>query len=369
MIDSLRVNGYRGFSKYTVRNLGRINLLVGQNNCGKTSLLEALHLLWANQDLNALWQTLSRRGEQPVVEQVPGRGFQQEVDVSHCFTGHRMTIGESEFTIAASNDIPSRSVKYQIVEPKPEENPTLFNQLLVQDPGGAGMALKISGDPKIEMPPVPLTRRGGLRQDVFNQAVATTRIKTNQPDQVQFITTESLNAPLLTQIWNDIALNPEEDLVLRALRFIDPGIERIAPLTSPFWFSPRGGFIVRRAKEDRVPIGSFGDGIWRMLALAIALSRVKNGLLLVDEIDTGLHFSVMTKMWKFVDEVSKEFNVQVFATTHSYDCIHSLAAICRDIENPQSQITIHRIESGKSESVPFTEAQIKIASDRDLEIR
>jgi len=77
----------------------------------------------------------------------------------------------------------------------------------------------------------------------------------------------------------------------------------------------------------------------------------------------------MTQMWKFVDEVSKAFNVQVFATTHSYDCIHSLAAVCRDVETSQSEITIHRIEARKPESIRFTEAQIKVAADRDLEIR
>src|SRR5207244_1531771 len=114
----------------------------------------------------------------------------------------------------------------------------------------------------------------------------------------------------------------EEELVVRALRFIDTEIERVAPLVSPYWFggTSRGGFVVRRRGEERVPIGSFGDGIWRMFALAVALSRVKGGLLLIDEIDTGLHFTVMTEMWRFVNDVSKEFNIQVFATTHSYDC-------------------------------------------------
>jgi hypothetical protein len=192
-----------------------------------------------------------------------------------------------------------------------------------------------------------------------------------QHERVQFIQTEALNAPELNQLWNEIALKPEQDLVLRALRFIDPEIEQFAPLTQPYWIGiQRGGFIAKRKNENApVPIGSFGDGIWRLFSLAVALSTVKNGLLLVDEIDTGLHFSVMTEMWKFVDEVSKAFNVQVFATTHSYDCIHSLAAVCRDIEADKSEITIHRVEAEKPESIRFTEAQTKIAADRDLEIR
>jgi hypothetical protein len=277
MISSLNVRGYRGFAKYAMHNLTRINLLVGKNNSGKTSLLEALHLLWAGADIGALWQTLARRGEQPVPEQVPGRGIQQEVDVSHVFTGHRMTVGESEFSIGATNETPSRSIKYQITAPAPSENVALYNQLVTQDPTGATMGLKISIG-KQALPSIPLSRRGGLRADIFSQAANTFRSISKTESNVEFIATESLTAPELAQLWNDLALRPEEELVLRALRFIDPEIERIAPLVTPHWFgSGRGGFIVRRAKEERVPIGSFGDGIWRIFSLAIALSIVKNG--------------------------------------------------------------------------------------------
>ena len=370
MIHSLILSGYRGFPKFAMNGLGRINLLVGRNNTGKTTLLEALQLLWSANDLGALWQTLARRGEQPIPEQHPGRQPVQEVEIGHLFTGHEVSFG-SEFSIAAANQTPPRIVRYQIAEPKPEDNPTLFNLLLSQDPGGAGMALKISGSPKVNAPVIPLSRRGTLRTEIYNQAFTMMRISKSAGETVQFVATESLNVGQLNQIWNEIALKPEEDLVIRALRFIDPEIERIAPVTTPFyWGIPlRGGFFVRRRAQDRVPIGSFGDGIWRIFALAVALSRAKGGLLLIDEIDTGLHYTVMTEMWKFVDQVSKEFGIQVFATTHSYDCIHSLATICRDVENSKSEISIHRIEIGKSESVRFTEAQIKVAADRDLEIR
>ncbi len=371
MIHSLKLNGYRGFSQFAMSGLGRINLLVGKNNTGKTTLLEALQLLWSANDLGALWQTLARRGEQPIPEIPPGRQPQQEVDVAHLFTGHQVGV-ESEFSIEATNQSPPRTVRYQVTEAKPQDSPALFNLLLSQDPAGAGMALRISGSPKINVPVMPLTRRGSLRNDIYNQAFAMTRTATKGVGEpVQFIATESLNVAQLNQIWNDIALKPEEDLVIQALRFIDPDIERIAPLTVPYyWGVPiRGGFVVRRKAEDRVPIGSFGDGIWRIFALAVSLSRAKGGLLLIDEIDTGLHYSVMTEMWRFVEKVSKEFNIQVFATTHSYDCVHSLATICRDVSDSESQITIHRVEHGKNELIRFTEKQIKTAADREIEIR
>ncbi len=77
----------------------------------------------------------------------------------------------------------------------------------------------------------------------------------------------------------------------------------------------------------------------------------------------------MADMWKMIYEAADRFNVQVFATTHSYDCVHSLASICREVNDSESQITIHRIETGKTDSVRFTEKQIKTAANREIEIR
>jgi AAA domain, putative AbiEii toxin, Type IV TA system len=93
-------------------------------------------------------------------------------------------------------------------------------------------------------------------------------------------------------MWNDISLTESEQRVLSALRFIDPDIERIAPVVMPSYFYgyvSRGGFKVKLKRTAfPIPIGSLGDGIWRMLAMAIALIRARGGILLIDEIDTGL---------------------------------------------------------------------------------
>ncbi len=106
-----------------------------------------------------------------------------------------------------------------------------------------------------------------------------------------------------------------------------------------------------KSLENPVPIGSMGDGIWRMLALSIAIAQSKGGTLLVDEIDTGFT-TVMSKMWNLIYSAAKEFNVQVFATTHSYDCVYSLAQICPDADS-DNKITVQRIEANKHQSVPY----------------
>jgi AAA domain, putative AbiEii toxin, Type IV TA system/AAA ATPase domain len=370
MIHSIKIKGYRTFSNFSMDGLGRINLLVGKNNSGKSSVLEALSLLWGGANLNALWQILTRRGEQPIIDVTAGRLIQPEVDVSHMFAGHQARIG-GEFSIRTTNETPDRAVTYQITEARPEENPALFNMITAQEPIGASMSLRLLGT-GVNIQPIPLTQRGSLRSDVFNQALNAARATLPQIDIAQYITTESLNMPQLHQLWNDIALKPEEDRVVSALRFIDPAIDRIGPVTGQPYFggigSMRGGFVIRRKGEDRIPIGSFGDGIWRMFALAAVLSRTKGGLVLVDEIDTGLHHVVMEQMWRFVNDVSKEFKTQVFATTHSYDCVNALASICSEYDGAD-EVSIQRIETGGETAIRFSEAEIKIAAKRHIEMR
>ena len=110
-----------------------------------------------------------------------------------------------------------------------------------------------------------------------------------------------------------------------------------------------------------------GDGMWRMLAMAIAITQCKGGILLVDEIDTGLHYTVMAEMWTLIFGEAKRLNVQVFATSHSYDCVHSLAKICVNQNDADNRVSIQRIEVGNSKSVSYTEGEIRTAAERQTE--
>ncbi len=176
-------------------------------------------------------------------------------------------------------------------------------------------------------------------------------------------------------MFDDVVLTPQEDLVTDAMRIIEPDIERIASsgserLRSGMRLASRGGILARlKGIKDRVPVGSLGDGIWRMLGLALAAVQSGNGILLVDEIDTGLHHTVMQDMWRFLYSCSKKYNVQIIATTHSWDCYHSLAVICRDDVSEGSDVTISRIERGREEAVGYTEQEIVAVADRDIEVR
>ena len=192
--------------------------------------------------------------------------------------------------------------------------------------------------------------------------------------RVQFVGTGGLVPGDVSDIFDDVVLTDAEDRAVEAMRLIEPRVERLAVLASKraaFDGSARGGIVLRMQGIDgRVPIGSVGDGMWRLLGLTLALARARGGVLLVDEIDTGLHYTVMQKMWTMLAERSKSLDVQVFATTHSRDCYESLASVADPDAEPPGDLTIHRIESGNgSSSVRFSEHEVAAVAERGLEVR
>lgn len=375
MISSIRIEGYRGLDTFEMNNLGQINLLVGTNNSGKTSVLEAIYLLSSGGDPISLWQMLWRRGERvlPVLAGTgdrPVRRFPVELDVSHLFTGHEALPGSS-IRISARNESPPRTVEYTVSELSPRDQ----TEILGPDDESSlttRLVLEVKGHPKPALAAIPLTRAGGIYADALDAPARRARQRGSDVFPGSFITTESLSGDDLVAMWNKIALTPSEGLVLQALQFLDPDIERIAAQASSGPYYPtqgRGGFIIkRRGWEQPVPIGSMGDGMWRMLAMAIAITQCRGNVLLVDEIDTGLHYTVMSRMWTLIYKAARELNVQVFATTHSYDCVYSLAQICSNADI-QKSVTVQRIEVGKQRSVPYDETEIAVAATRDIEVR
>ena len=93
------------------------------------------------------------------------------------------------------------------------------------------------------------------------------------------------------------------------------------------------------------------------------------GTLLIDEVDTGLHHTVMAEMWRFLCTAAKKYDVQIFATTHSRDCYESLAAISRDFVSENSDVTIQRIEPGREQAVAYSEQEIVAAAKHEFEVR
>jgi hypothetical protein len=160
-----------------------------------------------------------------------------------------------------------------------------------------------------------------------------------------------------------------EERVIEALKIIEPRIERIASVEG---LRRRSSIVVKLSDSDRrLPLGSAGDGLKRLLALSLNLIPLRGGgSLFVDEIDTGLHFSVMADMWKLVIETANRLDLQVFATTHSLDCVRAVAWVREKLPADQARdVILHRLEKGSEKTINYTMDELATAAKNHLEVR
>jgi len=290
-----------------------------------------------------------------------------EFEVGHLFTGHSIAVGSS-FIIEAG-PYPA-FLQCEVAEREPDK---AYQRWLLEHEDREFrsfewlMALRLSSIAAAESTVIPLTPRGGLTYEAFRASSRATGQE--EKPRTAFITSNSLSVSAVEAYWKEVALLPAERLVLNALRILEPSVQRIAYVGAPrrLGNGGRGGMAVKCQGSGRIPIGSMGDGVWRMLALSLALVRCQGGVLLIDEIDTGLHFTTLASMWKLILEASEQLDVQVFATTHSQDCLLSLASVSHS--RPRQEVSVHRIEAGKRSSIPFTEQELWMAAERGIEMR
>ena len=167
-------------------------------------------------------------------------------------------------------------------------------------------------------------------------------------------------------LFDRISLSPDEEHVVDALRIINPHIERITFVTSS---NKRDRYPIVTLKNDtrRYRLSAMGDGINRILTIILSMLNCKNGVLLVDEFETGLHYSVQEQLWNIIFSLSKKLNIQVFATSHSRDCIEGFAN-----QNDGQKGLLIRMENRGESIVPVqytNKDDILFAIKRDIEIR
>ncbi len=301
MYSSIRINSYRGFDSFRMQGLGRVNLLVGTNNCGKTSILECIELLRSVGNPYVLSSIVDRRGEWGYKGDEESRMSLD--DVSHLFPNHAL-----RGAIRIEADRIGGGYTREAVRARPVNS---SGPAVCQHPMSFGCSSKWCS------------------------------LRAKKPSHKR--SASSIRA--------SSGLPPSRST----------GDRSTVTVVGP------GGVVLKLADSaGRVPIESMGDGMWRILGLALSLANVRGGVLLVDEIDTGLHYSVMENMWRMISDQAAALSVQVFATTHSRDCYESLAAIAK---SNVGDVTIQRIDRSRAEAIRFSNQAIVAAAERNIEVR
>ena len=380
LYSSIRIQGYRSLDSFRMQGLGRVNLLVGTNNCGKTSILECIELLRSVGDQHVLSSIAGRRGEWAYTSNGDARGTLRAranpLEVSHLFANHELgrriqieadRVGDVD--PVAWNDkvsvyVAARSAsEHDGRDEEPED-----------DDQDARLVLHVKWSDATDDYTAFVTDDGLLPSSQLRRAIHLGRAlrlgrwKNLSSQAVQFVRTSGVTAADVVETFNQFVLTPKEQTITQALRIIEPAIERMAlDLRDRHSRDAPGGVALKlRDIPVRVPIGSTGDGTWRMLGLALSIANAEGGVLLVDEIDTGLHYSVMEAMWRMITKQAAALSVQVFATTHSRDCYESLAPIA---QSDEGDVTIQRIDRSRNEAVRFSRDAIVAAAERGIEVR
>ena len=367
MLRNLKLEKYRSFDEYELNNLSRVNLLVGKNDCGKTSILEAIHFLVSRGDPLVLAECAGRRGEgtdvaprsaAPSFADAGSGSRQVGPSIARFFFGHRFAPGA---TLRVSGEGHGcASVGVRLPDEADDADPSAFQLLIESSTLSTTFAMPVTEDGYMVN-----YRRQRFRGPWFDQG---------SPPPVQFVTLDSLDGEALREAWDTALKEGRETEAIDAVRLLREDVESIVFLTSNASRaeSGRAGVLLGfggNGRRERVPLGTHGDGIHRLLALSLGLVRAAGGFLLIDEIDTGLHWTVMDDMWRLVVETARESSMQVFATTHSFDCIRGLSALVESRPDLAGEVSIHKIGRAIRKAVDLDADDVKAVVEQNIEVR
>ncbi len=355
------VRNFRCFHELTVADLERVNLIAGVNNIGKTTLLEALFLHSGAYNpiltlrLNAFRGVELVKLELAKWAETPWDSLFSEFDTSKTVelvgknseTGHRVVrlkvihrpealakIGQFiRHSLDKPEDVPLSSETPQVLELEYQDGEEQHGSYyMILDQQG------IRGDPIPPSPPFPA-----------------------------FFLAARVRIPLTedAQRFGKLEIIGQQDALLKVLQVIEPRLRRLAVVVA-------GGVPMLHGdiKLDRlVPLPVMGEGMTRLASLVLAISNAPNGVVLVDEIENGLHHSILSKVWRAVGEVTRQFNVQIFATTHSLECI--TAAHQAFTESKLYDFRLHRLEQTKETicTTTYDQEALAAAIETGLEVR
>lgn len=175
----------------------------------------------------------------------------------------------------------------------------------------------------------------------------------------------------LARFWDTVALTDDEPFALDALRLVfGDRVERATLVGDQHTYRAGRRVVVKLSNQDRpVPLKSLGDGATRVFGVALALANCRDGILLLDEAENGIHHSLQADFWSMVLRSAGTHNTQVLATTHSKDCINGFARAA--LQRPQAEGNLVRLEreNGEIRTVEYSKEELETAAEQDIEVR
>lgn len=361
ILNSLEINSFRAFEHLQIERLGRINLVVGKNNVGKTCLLEALHLYAHRASIpTSIWEVLGTRNEirQPFVDIKDMLSA-----LKYLFYGRKDIRPDLEPIRIGPINSPQEMLSIAVD----------WSTVQIGENGGQNVRPLQPGESYTVdnlVPRFTIQMGGTTLSYPIDPSVPQRILRLNAKEiNCVFTTANGLNGRQITELWDGIALTNLEKDVLDVLRLIAPGVERLSLVSTPISETGERHPIVKIAGIDEpLPLSSLGDGMQRIFGIALALVNARDGILLIDEFENGLHYSVQPDLWRLIFQVARRLNVQVFATTHSWDCLEGFQQATRE-ENKEGLLIRLENKKGKLVVTILDEQRLSIVTREQIEVR
>jgi AAA15 family ATPase/GTPase len=360
-LETVTIHQFRGLRDLELKDLGRINLLVGLNNSGKTSVLEALSVYCHPLDIKVWLSTANQREQDIGVYRI------RLLDaIKWLFTHNSASIVEPDKPIILISSTGLFSVKKLIASYEEMEQISLSEESNIRN---------ISNEEEIENEDTPRVKKGiklkievfaddGYQLSLFGEPPACItdfllwederfyRLPgKREPSLKTSVVTPSSHRSEVGQfrLLSEATFQNFKADVIQLLKQIDNNISDIEILLPPESMSSRFNIYIQHKKLGLAPVSTFGDGIRRLLHIALKLASVKGGILLIDELESTIHTEALQSSFQWLVKWCTEMDVQLFATTHSLEAVDALL----EVTESDSDLVLYRLEpkEGKTKVV------------------
>lgn len=381
-IDNLTIHRFRGIRDLTLENLGQINLLVGINNSGKTTVLEAIYTYCNSLDplawLNTAWRReikSSRKSKLESLKWLFPQNIQNNSD--YFYQGETKVSGNGNFGVVESK------ATYQefeeIWDSTKDSNEEDEEENLMDDRDNDNNEVRRGADLKLTFTPSKLISKLDIFEDKNQELPISKEFKIweNQPLtilnkyrsnwlSVDTITpfshrTEQLQIKLLT----DAILKDLKPEIVELISMIDSEIIDL-DILDPTGKNSR--LYVIHKTLGFTPLSAFGDGVRRLLFMALTIAKLKDGILLIDELETAIHTEALLSSFSWLVKWCREMNIQLFATTHSLETVDAML----NASELKNDLVLYRLYQKDLETQAIRIDQVKLTRIREnlgLEVR
>ena len=364
MIKNISIKNYKLFKDIEIKNINQFTLISGENNVGKTSLLEAIHMSISNTTIT--YNT-----------DIAYRGLHEMLDTTaHCrefiFNSYDMsnviTIHSTFNNLCISKSI---KVSKDIVQDK-----TLFKNSSETDILKPFFDMNYEDeDEDIRDVPYIIEQEKitNCSKLTLSEEAMLKEVKTLKTTEIIFLCDYSIYE-LTYKLWEFMSDKYRRDIPTKYRKLIIKCIQIFMPEAKDIKLE-RVDYKKYIMKIDNgtqlIPLAFIGDGVLNVLKLIVAIFECKNGIILIDNIDKALHYSVIEDVWGIILHIAKEFNCQIIATTHSYDFLYAINNAMQEENLHKQDFTYIKLEKDGEDNYvgTFNHELFNYAIKTNLEIR